>query len=258
VRSDPLRAENVAVRIGRTSILRDVSLCLPQGEVTGILGANGAGKTTLLRVLAGFLPVCSGEVLLDGRPLASYPRRDVARRLGVIPQHTDFTLELSVRDVVTMGRFCHRPIYAAPTPSDASAVRGSLQAMELDALAERPAFTLSGGERQRMFLAQLLAQEPRIVLLDEPTAHLDVKYQVAILRTFRDLAADKRWTAAVVLHDLRLAYRFCDRLAFLRQGTLLASGTPADMADPSVIRAAFDVEADFFPSDGHVDMAVRI
>lgn len=239
-------------------ILHDVSLSLRRCAVTGILGANGAGKSTLIRVLAGTLSPLAGTVSLNGRRIDTYPRRELARSLGVIPQHTDVTLELTVRDIVTMGRFCHRPIYASPSPNDLTVIDDALRTMSLESLSDRPANTLSGGERQRMFLAQLLAQESEVVLLDEPTAHLDVKYQVEILRTFRRLVAERQWTACVVLHDLRLAYRFCDRLAFLRKGCLIAVGDVREMAHPDLVRETFDVEAFFTSTDDRPDVTVVI
>lgn len=255
---DPLVAERVCAGTRRTQILNDVSLSLKRRAVTAILGANGAGKSTLLRTLAGTLVPSSGRVTLNGKRLGDYSRMALARALGVIPQHTDMTLELTVRGVVSMGRFCHRPFFASPSPRDLAVVESALSAMALERLADRAANTLSGGERQRMFLAQLLAQESEIVLLDEPTAHLDVKYQIEMLRTFRRLVADRHWTACVVLHDLRLAYRFCDRLAFLRQGRLIAVGDAQEMANPELVRDTFDVEAYFTTTDDRPDVTVVI
>lgn len=256
--SDPLAAERVSAGTRRVRILHDVSLSLKQGTVTGILGANGAGKTTLLRVLAGVLPPLSGVVTLYGRRVETYSRLRIARLVGVIPQHTEAALELTVRELVTMGRFCHRPFYASPSPNDLTVIETALRTMSLEALADRPTNTLSGGERQRAFLAQLLAQEPEIVLLDEPTAHLDVRSQIEILRVFRRLVAERGWTAGVVLHDLRLAYRFCDRLAFLSKGHLVAVGDVDEMACSDLVREAFGVEAIFTFPDGLPDVTLVI
>jgi len=254
----PLVAERIWASVRRSTILRDVSLFLPHGTITGILGANGAGKTTFLRVVSGVLRPSEGAVSLDGRPIESYSRSALARRLGVIPQYTDFTLELSVRDIVSMGRFCHRPIYARPERDDESITLDALRAMRLDDLSDRAAHTLSGGERQRMFIAQVLAQRAHVVLLDEPTAHLDVRYQIDILQTFQDMVRLNAWTAATVLHDLRLAYRFCDRLAFLRKGELLAVGPTRAMADEGLVRETFGVEARFGESDPRLDVQIAL
>ncbi|MDA1190480.1 MAG: ABC transporter ATP-binding protein [Candidatus Poribacteria bacterium] len=254
----PLIADRLNVSIRKTPILTDVSCEFRRGEVTGILGPNGAGKSTLLRALAGVIQPVSGEIRLEGVSLRRYSRRELALKMGVIPQHTEFSLELSVREVIRMGRFAHRPIYAKMTPDDHQAVENTLIDMRLTDIAERPAHTLSGVERQRMFLAQLLAQEPSVVLLDEPTAHLDVKYQGELMRLVRQLVESKGWTVVVVVHDLNLAYRFCDRLLFLRDGKRLAFGTVEEMARPNVIQDTFDVSAAFQTDQGHPRVAIEL
>ncbi|GIX07895.1 MAG: ABC transporter ATP-binding protein [Candidatus Poribacteria bacterium] len=241
----PIWAESISVRFGAFFALREVHFALSPGEITGILGPNGAGKTTLLRVLAGVLKPDRGRVWLFGAPLDRYSRRQLARRIGVIPQHSALDLELSVREIVAMGRFCHRPIYAGPTPEDFEAIERAIERMNLRSLVDRPAYSLSGGERQRMFLAQVLAQDPQIVLLDEPITHLDIRYQAEALGMLRELVAGNGWTAAVILHDLNLAYQFCDRLFFLRGGQTVAVGTVAELSRPEIIRQTFEVEAEF-------------
>ena len=252
----PLSASGVTVRFPPSTILDAVSCDLHAACVTGFLGPNGAGKTTLFRALAGTLAPTEGNVFLDGSRIGTYSRRAIARRLGVVPQHPDTTLELSVREIVAMGRFCHRPIYASVTGDDEEAIDAALRDMALDDVEERAAHTLSGGERQRMYLAQLLAQDASVVLLDEPTSHLDIQYQSEILRALRSLVSERGWTVGVVLHDLNLAFHFCDRLVFLKAGKVAAEGTVADVATADVVRETYGVPVDMSVNGGRPHVRV--
>lgn len=253
----PLSAREVTVRFPPATVLDRVSCDLHEARVTGFLGPNGAGKTTLLRALAGTLRPSEGHVLLDGEDIGVYARRAVAKRLGVVPQHPDGALELSVREIVAMGRFCHRPIYASMTRDDETAIDAALRDMALTDVAERAARTLSGGERQRMYLAQLLAQDASVVLLDEPTAHLDIQYQSEILRTLRALVAERGWTVGVVLHDLNLAFHFCDRLVFMKAGRTVAAGDAEDVATADIVRETYGVAVDMSENGGRPHVRVR-
>ena len=254
----PLTALNVSVQIGAARILNGVSGAFQRGETTGILGANGAGKTTLLRALAGALPLAEGTVLLEGLPIERYSKRERAQTLGVMAQHTEGVGELTPRDIVSMGRFAHRPVFASMSKRDVEAVEAALEAAQLSELQHRRSCELSGGERQRMFLAQLWAQEPSVVLLDEPTAHLDIKYQIETMRAARALAEERGWTGAAALHDLNLAYRYCDRLMFLREGEVLAFGRADELRDPRLIQDAYGVQARFVEADGVWQAALSI
>lgn len=254
----PLTALNVSVQIGAARILNGVSGAFQRGETTGILGANGAGKTTLLRALAGALPLAEGTVLLEGRPIERYSKRERAQTLGVMAQHTEGVGELTPRDIVSMGRFAHRPVFASMSKRDVEAVDAALEAAQLSELQHRRSCELSGGERQRMFLAQLWAQEPSVVLLDEPTAHLDIKYQIETMRAARALAEERGWTVAAALHDLNLAYRYCDRLMFLREGEVLAFGRADKLRDPRLIQDAYGVQARFVEADGVWQAALSV
>jgi iron complex transport system ATP-binding protein len=253
----PLSARDVTVRFPPATVLDRVSCDLHRACVTGFLGPNGAGKTTLFRALAGTLPPTKGCVLLDGEDIQGFPRRTIANRLGVVPQHPDGALELNVREIVAMGRFCHRPIYASVTGADERAIDAALRDMTLADLAERPARTLSGGERQRMYLAQLLAQDASVVLLDEPTAHLDIQYQSEILRALRRLVAERGWTVGIVLHDLNLAFHFCDRVVFLKAGRHVASGAVAEVATAEVLRETYGVAVDMHENNGRPHVSIR-
>ena len=252
----PLSARDLTIRFGPTTILHGVSCDLHEETVTGFLGPNGAGKSTLLRALSGTVSPASGSVLLHDNAVGSYARRDVAQRLGVTPQHPDTALELTVSEVVAMGRFCHRPIYASVAPEDERAIAAALEHMSLDELADRAAGTLSGGERQRMYMAQLLAQDADVVLLDEPTSHLDIQYQGEILRALQNLVAARGWTVGVVLHDLNLAFHFCDRLVFMKDGRVVAQGAVGDVASVEVVRETYGVAVEMSDNGGRPHVRV--
>ena len=224
-----LSCVGLRVELGGKPVLLGVDLDLQPGW-TAIVGPNGAGKSTLLRALAGLLPIASGRVLLDGRELADWPARERARRIAWLAQHADAGGEqqLTVRDVVALGRLPHLGLFALPGPDDTVAVDAAMQATECSAWQHQRLHQLSGGERQRALVARALAVQAPLLLLDEPTTHLDPPHQVALVRLLRRLAATQ--TVASVMHDLTLAL-LADRLVVLRQGRVEAQG-PCD--DPAV------------------------
>ncbi|MEU1016593.1 ABC transporter ATP-binding protein [Streptomyces sp. NPDC005898] len=222
-----------------------VSLAPPPGATVGLLGPNGSGKSTLLRLLAGVLAPAAGVVTLDGRPLADTPRRAVARRIAVVEQHASTQVELTVRDVVRLGRVPHRRAWSAPTPEDERAVREALEHTGLTERAAQSWHTLSGGERQRVQIARALAQEPRELLLDEPTNHLDVQHQLELLA----LIAELPLTSVIALHDLNLAAMYCDHVLILKEGTAYAAGTPAEVITEQLIAEVYGVRAVVTPGD---------
>ncbi|MEU1022147.1 ABC transporter ATP-binding protein, partial [Streptomyces sp. NPDC005904] len=203
------------------------------------------GKSTLLRLLAGVLAPAAGVVTLDGRPLADTPRRAVARRIAVVEQHASTQVELTVRDVVRLGRVPHRRAWSAPTPEDERAVREALEHTGLTERAAQSWHTLSGGERQRVQIARALAQEPRELLLDEPTNHLDVQHQLELLA----LIAELPLTSVIALHDLNLAAMYCDHVLILKEGTAYAAGTPAEVITEQLIAEVYGVRAVVTPGD---------
>ncbi|GAX54954.1 ABC transporter ATP-binding protein [Streptomyces olivochromogenes] len=232
-----------AHRVSRTAagrlILDGVDLTPLPGSFTGLLGPNGSGKSTLLRLLAGVLAPASGVVTLDGHPLGDLGRRAVARRVAVVEQQVDTQLDLTVLDVVRLGRIPHRRAWSPPTPADERAVRTALERTDLTDKADRSWHTLSGGERQRVQIARALAQEPRELLLDEPTNHLDIQHQLDLLA----LIAELRVTSVVALHDLNLAAMYCDRIVVLGQGRVVACGTPAETLTEALIADVYGVRA---------------
>ncbi|MFF9864696.1 ABC transporter ATP-binding protein [Streptomyces sp. NPDC013953] len=232
-----LGADRVSRSADGRLILDRVGVAPPAGAVTGLLGPNGSGKSTLLRLLCGVLRPASGVVTLDGRPLDGLRRRDVARRVAVVEQQADTLVELTAGDVVRLGRIPHRRAWAPPSPADERAVRDALVRTGLADRADRPWHTLSGGERQRVQIARALAQEPRELLLDEPTNHLDIQHQHDLLHLVRSLPV----TAVVALHDLNLAAMYCDHLVVLRQGRVVASGTPQEVLTETLIADIYGV-----------------
>ncbi|MFE1108070.1 ABC transporter ATP-binding protein [Streptomyces rochei] len=235
-----LVADRVSRAFDGRLILDGVSLAPRPGSVTGLLGPNGSGKSTLLRLLAGVLAPASGVVTLDGRPLGDWGRRAVARRVAVVEQHADTLVELTVLDVVRLGRIPHRRAWASAGDADEDAVRTALERTGLTDHADRFWHTLSGGERQRVQIARALAQEPRELLLDEPTNHLDVQHQLELLNLIAELPV----TSVVALHDLNLAAMYCDQVVVLRQGRVVAAGPPGDTLTESLIADVYGVRAE--------------
>ena len=223
----------------RREVLRGVGLALNAGELMALIGPNGSGKSTLLRCLAGTLAAWDGTVALFGRPLAEWSRVGVARRLAVLPQSMTLPEGFRVAELVAMGRTPHARRRFGADDSDADAIeRAMADAGTLD-LAERQAGELSGGEQQRVLVTMALAQEPEILLLDEPTLHLDIAHQATLLGTIERLRRLRGLAVLAVLHDLNLAAAFAPRVALLADGRMVADGAPESVLRPDVVRDAF-------------------
>lgn len=239
-----LRLHGISARYGDRRVLDGVDLEVATGELVALLGPNGSGKTTMLQVIAGVLEPTAGEVELFGRPLRSWSRSEVARCLAVLPQTTELPDGFRVSEVVNLGRIPHaRRIFGAD-PADARAVAAALRDANAEDLADRPVHELSGGERQRVVMAMALAQEPRLLLLDEPTLHLDLAHQVALVRLLARLRATRGVTVVAVLHDLNLAAGLADRVMLLRGGRVTPAGGDGSAIDPDLARAAFGVSVE--------------
>ncbi len=227
-----LQASALHASYGGTEVLRLVDLSLPPGEMAGLLGPNGSGKSTLLRVLSGLLAPKSGSVTLAGSDLHSHTARQRARLIGLVPQYAHIPFAFSVTDVVAMGRNPYLRLLQSPGADDQAAIAAALERTDCLHLRERLVTELSGGELQRVIIARALAQEPRVLLLDEPTAHLDLNHQLDIANMLRQLNREQGLTVLWVSHDLNLAAEFCERLVMLKDGKVLADGTPDEVITP--------------------------
>lgn len=235
-----LTVEHLTLAHGHRTVVRDVSFDIVPGEMVAILGPNGSGKSTLLRGMARLHPPRAGRVLLDGRDIRTMNTRQVARLLAILPQAPATGLDLTVRELAFRGRYPHQGFLQRITQHDAQVVEWALQATDALALAERPLAALSGGERQRAWIAMALAQQPRILLLDEPTTFLDVAHQIEIMHLLRRLNA-QGITIVAVLHDLALAGRFTTRIIALRDGTVAFDGPPTAVLEPDALERVFGV-----------------
>jgi len=219
-------------------VIRGVGIRLVPGRLTGIVGPNGAGKSTLLRIMAGILKVRSGRVLLDGAGLETFGRRELARRLAFLPQGVTSVFNMKARDVVTQGRFPHTGLFGFVSRGDERVVDSCLERTDTSRLAHRPLDSLSGGERQRVLVASILAQQPEIMLLDEPTASLDIHHQSDVFELLWGLSRDGLSVAAVT-HDLNLAAQFCDTLVLLEDGSSVVQGTPEEVLRQDVLEKTY-------------------
>jgi iron-chelate-transporting ATPase len=232
---------DVDVTIGTAAILSGITCTFPPQGVTGLIGQNGSGKSTLLKVLARQQSIARGRVTFMDRPLDACTERAFARQVAYLPQHMPATSGLTAKELVTLGRYpWHGPLGRFGA-ADAAKVEAALTLTEMKGFAERLVDTLSGGERQRCWLAMLLAQDGRLLLLDEPISALDIAHQISVLRLVRRISRDNDVCVIVVIHDINLAARFCDHLVALKSGRLMAQGTPHEFMTPSQLEAIYDV-----------------
>ncbi|WP_280357781.1 ABC transporter ATP-binding protein [Nocardia otitidiscaviarum] len=235
-----LHADSVTWDRGGAIVVDSVSVHPEPGQTVGLLGPNGSGKSSLLRLLAGLAAPTAGTVELDGRDLRRIGRREVARAVAVVSQHADTNVDVTVRDVVRLGRIPHRGLFDTDRAADDAAVAAALAHTGLEDKADRLWHRLSGGERQRVQIARALAQQPRELLLDEPTNHLDIHHQLELMA----LVARLPLTSVVALHDLNLAAMFCDHLIVLRDGRVMAAGTVREVLTTDLIAEVYQVCAE--------------
>ena len=235
-----LEATGVSWRVGGALIVDDLDVSPTTGSTVGLLGPNGSGKSTLLKLLAGHNRPTSGVVTLDRTPLSDWKRRDIARRVATVDQHSNTEIDLTVAEVVELGRTPHRGLWGGQSDSDRDAVRAAIEHTDLAGMLDRSWHTLSGGERQRVQIARALAQEPHELLLDEPTNHLDINHQLELLALVRRLPT----TTIMALHDLNLAAMFCDSIVMLNRGSIVAHGSPTEVLTPDLIAEVYQVDAE--------------
>ncbi len=252
---------------GGPRILDGVSFGIAAGSLVGILGPNGSGKTTLLRLIARGLHPSSGRIRLGGRDVAALPRRDLARRLAVVPQETVLAFDYSVIEIVLMGRYPHLGAFEVEGPADLAAARTALRATGASELADRPFRTLSGGEKQRVMIASALAQlddDPRdagagshapVLLLDEPTASLDLRYQLEVMALLRRLHDQRHVTIVLTTHDLRFAASVCTRVILLSKGRVISEGPPSDVLTASRIGELYEIDPEM--TSGVISAEIR-
>jgi iron complex transport system ATP-binding protein len=242
-----LRAEGLTLGYDGPAIVEDLDVTLLDGKVTAIVGANACGKSTLLRGLARLLKPRAGAVLLDGRALAEQSTLDVAKVLGLLPQTPLAPDGISVADLVSRGRYPHQGWFRRWTEEDHAAAAAALDATGTADLVDRQVRQLSGGQRQRVWVAMALAQQTDLLLLDEPTTHLDINHQVELLRLLRTLNAETGKTIVVVLHDLNLACRFCDHVIAMADGRIVAEGVPGEVITAELVQEVFGLECVIVP-----------
>jgi iron complex transport system ATP-binding protein len=244
-----IEAQDLRVALKGRPVLRGLDFIAEPGRLTAVIGRNGAGKTTLLKALAGLVAPDAGAALLDGSDIARWERKRLAQALAYLPQERLVHWALTARAVVALGRLPYQPFGAGEGAADRAAIDAALEAMDAAHLARRPVLELSGGERARVLVARALAQEPRVLLADEPAAGLDPAHQLTLFRHLGRLAAAGR-TIVVAVHDLSLAARFCHSIALVHGGRVLAAGAPADVLRPEHLAIAYGITARFQAIDG--------
>ncbi|QQS41292.1 MAG: ABC transporter ATP-binding protein [Acidobacteriota bacterium] len=249
-----LEVEGIKAGYGGRAVLDGISFSVQDGSITAVLGANGAGKTTLIRLLNRSLDPFEGDVVLEGRPLADLSRRQIARSVAVVAQENETNFPVSVLEFVLAGRFAHGSAFGWESERDIAAAETAMELCELEGMGHRLMNELSGGERQRVLLARALATEAGTLLLDEPTANLDLSHQAMMFRLVRERTKGCGGSAVVITHDLNLASEFADQILLLKEGKIAACGSPEEVLTADLIADLFEVEVllDRNPRTGNV------
>lgn len=234
----PLRSDGATLSYDKRIIAENLSVDIPAGSFTAIIGPNACGKSTLLRAMAGLLTPSSGQILLDGKAIASLSSREIAFRLGLLPQTAIAPEGITVAELVARGRYVHQRLFRQWSADDRAAVDDALRLTDVAELAERRVEHLSGGQRQRVWIAMVLAQQTPLILLDEPTTYLDIAHQIDVLNLLHELNLDGR-TVVAVLHDLNHAARFASHIIAMKAGQVIVSGAPADVITASNVAEVF-------------------
>jgi len=237
-----VEAKNLSVSYNGDKVLRDVSITIHEGEFVSILGPNGSGKTTLIKALTGIIKNAEGGRYLYGRPLTEYRRRELARLVSFLPQNPPLDIPFLVKDIVLMGRSPYLKRFEMEKPHDGEAVRMAMTLMGINHLSRRHLMELSGGEIKRVFIAQAVAQESRILFLDEPTANLDINFQVEIFKILKRFNQEMKKTIILITHDINHAARFAERILLLKEGRIVKHGTSEDVINPKDLKSVFNTD----------------
>ncbi|MCA6926316.1 Fe(3+) dicitrate ABC transporter ATP-binding protein FecE [Pectobacterium versatile] len=253
-----LTTQNLTAGYGDKRILDGLSLSLPAGKITALLGPNGCGKSTLLKCFAKLLTLESGTIQLNGKSLSMFSARQLSRHLALLPQQHLTPEGITVRDMVAYGRSPWLSLWGRLSPDDRQRVQLAMEKTHIVDLADKRLTDLSGGQRQRAFLAMLLAQDTPVVLLDEPTTYLDINHQVELMKLLRELNQAGK-TVVTVLHDLNQASRYCDHLVMLADGRVMAEGSPHEVMKPELLQRVFSIDAEIHaePVSGQPMCVVR-
>lgn len=243
-----LSVKNLSVKLQQKEILRGISLDFAEAKRTAIIGPNGCGKSTLLRALSGLNRKYEGEVLLAGQKLSSFSKKSLARQLAILPQGATAPTDLTVGELVDYGRFPHRSWFKADVRADREAVAWAMAQTKIKPLKDRLVATLSGGERQRAWIAMALAQQPKILLLDEPTTYLDIAHQLEVMQIVKKLNSENKITVIMVLHDINHARQYADEIVVLKEQQVFAQGTAAAVLTPALLATVFGVRVERFVS----------
>ena len=244
-RPEAVSAQDLFYEVQAETLLDGVTLHADRGQLVGLIGPNGAGKSTLLRAISGILGYRDGAVRLDGADIKSLSSKAIAAGLALVPQIAPYTHGFTCIELVLMGRYPHLGRFQIEGKEDDRIARDAMRLTEIEQFADRTLDTLSGGERQRVFVSRALAQQPRVLLLDEPTSNLDILHQLKVFDLVRKLV-DEGLTAVAAIHDLNMAARYCDRLVLLTGGRVLAEGSPEEVLSPETIESAFGVKASVY------------
>ena len=247
-----IEIQNLSFVYDTEFVVSGVSLSISFGEFVGIIGPNGAGKSTLLKLIDRILLPKSGEINLQNKPLADYTQKQLAKIIGFVPQNFTTSFSYSAQDIALMGRYPHLSAFFSESADDMRVVENSLKSTDVWQLRKRQFSELSGGEKQRVVLASALAQEPQILLLDEPTSSLDIKYQYQFYSILQELQKSRELTIVVVTHDINLAARYCQRLIILKNGKVIDDGIPQKVITKKQMESVYEVEVEILshPKDG--------
>lgn len=244
-----LEGRNITVKIKEKTIIKDINISVSSGEIVSIIGPNGSGKTTLLKVLSRNLKGYTGEVFLNGKPIKTFNNKEVAKNMAYVSQSYNASLDLTVRELITYGRYAYKSLFKGNSDEDIKRINWALERTNLTQFQNRKLNTLSGGERQRAWIAMSLAQKPKILLLDEPTTYLDICHQVELLQLIKSLNEEDNLTVLMVLHDINQAAQFSHRLFVIKEGILVKDGSSKEIITESNLKNIFNINSKVFKRD---------